>query len=90
MNERFPDHVLAEYLHPISIVFRLAVTGGIYAMIVDGPQQLPHREFVHQRLEFIFKREHRRLVPLFPLFRRSRCAVGGLSHGVGYGIAQPE
>lgn len=59
MNEHFLDYVFAEYLHPVSIIFRFVVTGGIYAVITDGPQQLPHCEFVHQRLEFIFERECR-------------------------------
>ena len=36
--ERFLDHIFAEYLHPVSIVFRFVVTGGIYAVMIDGSQ----------------------------------------------------
>ena len=38
IDERLLDYIFAEYLHPISIVFRLVVTGGIYAVIIDGSQ----------------------------------------------------
>ena len=57
MNERFLNHILTEYLHPVSFVSRFAIAGGIYTVIIDGPQELPHREFIHQRLEFILERD---------------------------------
>ena len=82
MNERLLDYVFAEFLHPVSIVFRLSVTRSADAVIVDGPQQLPHREFVHQRLELIFKRMRRQFVPLFALLGRSGLALCRLSDGV--------
>ena len=90
MNQRFSDYVFAEYLHPVSIALRLAVTGVVDTVTIDGPQQLPHREFVHQRLELIFKREYRWLVPLSSFPGRSRLILGMLSNGVGCRIAHPE
>jgi len=38
MDERFSDYIFAEYLHPVSIALRLAVTGGVDAVTIDGPQ----------------------------------------------------
>ena len=90
MNRRFSDYILAKYLHPVPIVPRFPITGGVDAVIIDGPQQLPHRKFVHQRLEFIFKRECRWLLPLLPFLRRSGRALGRLSDRVGRGVAQSE
>ena len=37
MKVHFLDYIFAEYLYPVSIVFQFAVTGGIYAMIINGP-----------------------------------------------------
>jgi len=90
MNERFLDYVFAEYLHPVPIALRFAVTGGVDTVTIDGPQQLPHREFVHQRLELIFKREYRWLVPLSSSPGRSGISLGMLGNGVGCRIAHPE
>ena len=90
MNRRFSDYVLAKYLHPVPAVLRFPITGGGDAVVIDGPQQLPHRKFVHQRLEFIFKRECRRQLPLLPFLRRSGHALDRLSGRVGCGLAQPE
>jgi len=56
-------------------------------MIIDGPQQLPHCKFVHQSLEFIFKRERRWPVPLFPFFWRSIRALSRMGDGVWCVIA---
>jgi hypothetical protein len=90
MNERFLDHVFTEYLHPVSGVFRCIVTGCVYPMIIDGPQQLPHCEFVHQGLELIVKREGRRLIALFPFLGGSGRPLHRSNGGVGCGMAQPE
>ena len=90
MNQRFLDYVLAEDLHPVPIVFRFVVADSVNTVTIDRPQQLPHREFVHQRFEPIIKRECRWLVPLFSLLGRSGRALGRLSDRVGYGVTQPE
>jgi hypothetical protein len=89
-DERFLDYILTERLHPVPIAFRFIVVGDVYAMIVDGSQQLPHCQFVHKGLELFLKREGRWLIALFPFRRGSRRAIGRLGDGVGCRVAQPE
>lgn len=62
---RFHD-VFAKYLHPIAIV----VT--VKQALVQGVHELPHRQFVHERLEAVFERRWKRVPHLPPLFTRRR------------------
>ena len=76
MNTRLLDDVFAEYLHPVSVVFLFVVTGGVYGVIIDGPQQLPHCEFVHQRLKLILERGSLWLIARLPFPGRSGTTLG--------------